>query len=330
MKTENEIIDHLLFVKSKNTLSTILSNLTEKKLLHYIRYSKTYQYKLNKNLDNYKLYESIDIDMVPIDCPKGVFVNIQEENKERIHVYFNDGSQEQKINEIPLKNEEIKKIKIKVERSLNSYSKLFLNCRCIKKINFINETKRDNIIDMSSMLQGCSSLEEIDLSNLITVNVKDMKKMFSGCTSLKKIKFGKFNTNKVIDMSEMFYNCISLKEINLSCFNTKNVVDIGCMFKDCTKLIKLNLYSFSTYNVKKINDMFSGCSSLERLNLYNFNTDEVLTMNSMFYSCESLEELNINNFRAKKVTDLTDMFKGCDSLICLVCGDKRINDEYKK
>ena len=76
--------------------------------------------------------------------------------------------------------------------------------------------------------------------------------------------------------------------------------------------------------------MFSGCSSLERLNLYNFNTDEVLTMNSMFYSCESLEELNINNFRTKKVTDLTDMFKGCDSLIGLVCGDKRINDEYKK
>lgn len=324
------MVDHLSFINSKYILSAIFSNLTEKKLLLCIRYSKTYQYKLNKSLDNYKLYGSIDIDMVPIDYPKGVFVNIQEENKERIHVYFNDGSQEQKTNEIPLKNEEIKKIKIKVERSLNSYSKLFLNCRCIKKINFINETKRDNIIDMSSMLQGCSSLEEIDLSNLITVNVEDMKKMFSGCTSLKKIKFGEFNTNKVINMSEMFNNCISLKEINLSCFDTKNVVDMGYMFKDCKKLIKLNLKSFSTYNVKIINDMFAGCSSLERLNLYNFNTDEVLTMNSMFKSCESLEVLNINNFTTKEVTDLTDMFKGCDSLICLVCGDKRINDECKK
>lgn len=324
------MVDHLSFINSKYILSAIFSNLTEKKLLLCIRYSKTYQYKLNKNLDNYKLYGSIDIDMVPIDCPKGVFVNIQEENKERIHVYFNDGSQEQKTNEIPLKNEEIKKIKIKVERSLNSFSKLFLNCRCIKKINFINETKRDNICDMSSMLHGCSSLEEIDLSNLITVNVKDMNKMFSGCTSLKTIKFGIFNTNKVINMSEMFYNCISLEEINLSCFNTKNVVDMGCMFKDCKKLIKLNLDSFSTYNVMIINGMFSGCSSLERLNLYNFNTDEVLTMNSMFCGCESLEELNINNFRTKKVTDLTDMFKGCDSLICLVCGDKRINDKFKK
>ena len=40
---------------------------------------------------------------------------------------------------------------------------------------------------MSYMFYGCSSLEELNLSNFNTINVTETNDIFSGCSSLKEL-----------------------------------------------------------------------------------------------------------------------------------------------
>ena len=53
---------------------------------------------------------------------------------------------------------------------------------------------------MSFMFWGCSSLEELNLSNFRANKISNMRAMFSGCSSLKESNLSKFNTNNVTDM----------------------------------------------------------------------------------------------------------------------------------
>ena len=60
---------------------------------------------------------------------------------------------------------------------------------------------------MSFMLNGCSSLKELNLNNFNTNNITKMSGMFSGCLSLKELNLNNFNTNNVNDMHNMFFGC---------------------------------------------------------------------------------------------------------------------------
>ena len=68
---------------------------------------------------------------------------------------------------------------------------------------------------MGCMFYGCSSLNNIDLSNFNTNNVTNMKGLFYGCSSLNNIDLSNFNTNKVTNMNDMFYGCKALKNGNI-------------------------------------------------------------------------------------------------------------------
>ena len=71
------------------------------------------------------------------------------------------------------------KIKIIIDEDIKSLHKLFNECKCIKKINFIKFNK-NNIHDMSFMFFECRSLKELNLNNFNTINVTDMSWMFCG------------------------------------------------------------------------------------------------------------------------------------------------------
>ena len=106
----------------------------------------------------------------------------------------------------------------------------------------VNLISKDIIVNMSSMFDNCSSLEEIqDMSKWNTKFVKDMSKMLYNCSSLIKLpKILPWNTKNVEDMSKMFYNCSSLKELPyISHWDTKNVKDMNKMFYNCSSLISL-------------------------------------------------------------------------------------------
>ena len=103
------------------------------------------------------------------------------------------------------------------------------------------------------------NIKELNLSNFNTNNVTNMRTMFNKCSSLKELNLSNFNTNHVIDMSYMFSDCSSLNELNIPNFNTNNATDMSDKLSDCSSL-KLKLSNFNDNNITDISGMFSGCS----------------------------------------------------------------------
>ena len=93
----------------------------------------------------------------------------------------------------------------------------------LKRINYGDRFRTDNVTDMSHMFEGSGELTIIRLSNFNTSNVTNMRDMFYECYGLQIIYAPNFNTEKVTDMSGMFWMCINLKRLNLSHFDMSGV-----------------------------------------------------------------------------------------------------------
>ena len=67
---------------------------------------------------------------------------------------------------------------------------IFDNCRALKKLD-LHTMSNPDIDEAAYMFRGCNSLEELDISNLVT-NKSDysLHQMFYGCNSLKKVTLG--------------------------------------------------------------------------------------------------------------------------------------------
>ena len=204
-------------------------------------------------------------------------------------------------------------IKYIFTNNINKTNYMFFGCSSLTNINLSN-LNTQNVNDMSHMFDGCILLTNIDLSNFNTQNVNDMSFMFCGCSSLTNIDLSKFNTKSVKDMMGMFDACKSLAIINLSMFNTQNVSNMRWMFFGCGALTNINLSNFNTENVEDMREMFKGCKSLSNINLFKFNTQNVKKMDHMFDGCKSLVNIDLSNFNTQNVEYMHDMFYECYSL----------------
>ena len=320
--TINMDLEESSLIKSKNKIKKLKSDYFLVKLFSFMRrgislkvvkYNHNIQKRLNIDINTYKeyteIYSPIEIEIIPTKNEIGDFINIDEENKNFFHIYFND-NKEKEIERTKLYPEDkVSKINVIIDYQIKSFSKLFQYCDCVESINF-KKFYRNNIDDMSSMFYGCT-VAKLDLSNFNTNNVTNMSKMFGLCSYLSELNLSNFNTNKVTDMSFMFNESSFLKELNLSNFNTDNVTNMRGMFSSCSALRELNISSFRTNNVTDMSEMFYNCSSLNELNISNFNTNKVANMSSMFSRCSGLRMLNVSNFNTNNVTDMSYMFFNC-------------------
>ena len=249
MVAQNKSIKRTLFdkIRSNYILKEIFDDLSTNRALEIIRYNKNIQNRLNKELDYYKRYLQIVIEIIPIENKYGNFINIINKKDEHYyHIYFNDSYKEIKKYSIS-EDDKIDKIKIAVDYEIKSLYKLFEGCSCIKIMNFVRFNRK---------------LSE------------DMSFMFSKYSSIEEINFYKFNNNNVTNMCYMFYECSSLKEINLSNFNTNNVTRMGYMFNNCNCLSDLKLDNFNYDKVIDKNDIFLGYS-LSKKNEEKFNVEVI-------------------------------------------------------
>ena len=109
----------MLKIKNKYMLKNILSFLTPKKYLSLIKYNKKIQNKLDKSIIDYREYNQIEIEVIPIkDKFSGNFINFKEENKEYYHIYFDNQIKE--INYLSL-DYNVSKIKIIIDCEIKSF-----------------------------------------------------------------------------------------------------------------------------------------------------------------------------------------------------------------
>ena len=91
----------LINIRSKHILKQIFGYLKEKKWLEIIKYNKNIQNKLNININYYKKYQRIEIEIFPIlyNNKKNFFIKIPNIfDIINFHIYFNDDITEKKKN----------------------------------------------------------------------------------------------------------------------------------------------------------------------------------------------------------------------------------------
>ena len=171
-------------VKSHYIILKFFEYMTERKSLETIRYNKSIQKRMYININHYKAFfetkTSIELDIIPMMGKYGDFININEEDKKYIHIYFNDNKSKEIENTYLCKNVNVSKISIIIDYQIKSFSNLFYYCECIESIKF-KKFYRNNVTDMSWMFSGCSLLERLNLSNFNTNNVTNMGSIFSQC-----------------------------------------------------------------------------------------------------------------------------------------------------
>ena len=308
-----ETTNNLENVKSKYILKQIIDNMPKHVFLNIIKYNKKLKDKLNININDYKKYSekfsSIHIEIKFVEGKYGKFINILDKDEKYYRKYFDNNKEEIKRNNT-CQNDNVTKIKIRIDYHKLSFWKLFKDCNNIESIDF-KKFYRNNINNMCYMFSGCSSLKRLNISNFNTSNVTNMQYMFDRCSSLKQLDLSNFNTKNVKDMNNMFRECRSLIKINVSNFNTKNVIHMNGMFSLCSSLTDLDLSNFNTKKVTLMSGMFFGCTSLTKVNLSNFNTKNVTVMNGMFYKCSSLKKLILPNISTEGPKSMNAMFYGC-------------------
>ena len=165
-KKSNQNNYGLMYIKSNYLLKKITANLKIKKLLQLIKQNKYFLNKLGKNIDSFKKCLQTEVEIEIQNNKYGKFINYLDNEKSYFHIFFDDNKEEIKRNEIT-QDDKVIKIKIIIDYESNFFSRLFMSCNYIKKINF-TKFERKNIYDMSSMFSSCSSLEELDISNIKT------------------------------------------------------------------------------------------------------------------------------------------------------------------
>ena len=169
------------------------------------------------------------------------------------------------------------------------------------------ETDTSEVSDMAYFMGGnFSSLQNLNISGLNTVNVRDMSYMFQGLRLIPSIDVSNFNTTNVTDMNGMFSGLNTVTNLDLTNFNTSNVTNMADMFSDMHNLTQINLSSFNTSNVTNMASMFfcNGVScKLQRLDLSSFDTRNVTNFLQFSENQDDLEFLDISNFNFSSTTD---------------------------
>ena len=167
-------------IKNRYILKIIFDHLKESKLLQIVKYNKNIQKRLDIDLNDYKTFKKIILEIIPIQKKDlDIFIKYKKEEEKYYHIYFNDEIKEKKRNFFYY-YEKISKIKIIIDEQIKSLSNLF-SCECIEKIIFKKFNRKD-ITSMNNFFNGCISLKEIDLHIIDTNNVTSMYSLFGGVT----------------------------------------------------------------------------------------------------------------------------------------------------
>ncbi len=94
--------------------------------------------------------------------------------------------------------------------------KWFMFMSNLTSIEGISNLNTSDITNMHEMFEGCSALEELDLTSFSTSNVIDMGLMFSGAYNLKILDVSSFDMSKALYTSGMFSSCSNLENLSIS------------------------------------------------------------------------------------------------------------------
>ena len=201
------------------------------------------------NLIKFYVGEITEPQTVKIYTENGVFNEVQVSESNKWYSY------------VLQKDEKLFKIsgntvtKVKVKANINTIYTTIIPETTIEA-SFKN-SNTSNVTNMESMFNGCSSLEELDLSGLKTSNVTNMTGTFYNSTSLTSLDLSSFDTRNVTTMNTMFGNCSGLTSLDLSKWDTSKVTNMSGMFEGCTSLKKITMKKCTQETITKIQNQLT-------------------------------------------------------------------------
>ena len=170
----------------------------------------------------------------------------------------------------------------------------------------------------ASMFHGWINVEKFEFNNVKMDNVTNMNAIFSDCSSLINIDLSDLGGNNLSQAFGMFQNCSNLENINLSGFNYGVTSIISGGFVGLSNLREVDLSNAKTNGFTNVAGMFQNCTNLQSIDLSGTNMSNVTNTGAMFWGCTSLEKIYVSNdwnMNANILSFSTDMFKDCSSLV---------------
>ena len=122
---KRKVFANLGNIKSDIILKKVFNYINQTTKLKLIKKNKKFQNKLNINIQNYKEYNDIIIEIIPYEKKFDKFINIiNKEDEKYYHIYFNDDKEEINRNSLN-KEDKVSKIKIIIDYQIKSLAYLF-------------------------------------------------------------------------------------------------------------------------------------------------------------------------------------------------------------
>ena len=233
-----------------------INKANDKKSIKFSKVKFKYsEYKKNMFLENVKkffLIYAINFILFNINgilCESYIIVKINKSGN--YNILFNEGVEDENnyCNGIIMHNPTSVIIN---EIPIVSFTGKYEFTRDENTIKLFYEESKNNF---KCLFYGCSDIDEIDVSHLITSNTNDLSNMFYLCNSLTSLIISNIDTSSVLYFINMFYSCKSLTSLDLSNFITEKAVAMYGMFNGCSNLKYLDIHNFDTSSVM----IWDGC-----------------------------------------------------------------------
>ena len=212
-------------------------------------------------------------------------------------------------------------------------SGLFQGSGKLKEIvNFETINFGSSVTNISLMFRGCQSLTTPVLSKafqsiLKKDNLVDITQLIGGCTSLTDIDFIKnLNTSKVTNIAGIFEG-LRVTTIDISNWDKTNIKNASKVFKDCINLTNvMGLENLITSKTSTLRQMFWGANSLTKLDLSSWDVSNVHDFYGVL-SPNNLTDINIDGWQINPDKDFDIGYLLPLSLINLSAKNTLINLE---
>lgn len=188
-------------------------------------------------------------------------------------------------------------------------------CTSLIDLDVTGEFDSTLVTDYTSFLKGCTAIASVDLSELV-LTPTNVASMFQDCSALATLNLTGMDSSLVTDFSNIFNGCTGFLTLDVSVFDVSSGLNFSNMFTGMTGLTTLDVSSFVPTSGTNFSYMFSGMTAATSFNLTGFNAAAGLNFSYMFDGCTALAALDADLITTVG-TDFSYMFNNCSALLTL-------------
>lgn len=182
---------------------------------------------------------------------------------------------------------------------------MFTNCYSLRETYPLTITLSESG-GVANMFNLCKSLRYIDITIVSNISYS-LGGIVTGCSSLEEIKLTQTGTGKVTSLATAF-NSTKIKES--PAIDTSLCTNFANAFRYCDRLT--NLYAYNYSSATTLASMLEGCSSLKSVPNFNI-TASCTSLSALCNNCWSLEKAPTFS-NSSGVTNITNLLGTCKSI----------------